>query len=112
MQVKRVQKDVVELVEIQQVVSSGKRKFLSRKRYLICIKEDNLENYQVFLVKRLCNRRKKEIIDICNSINGGDSKDKGLVLDGMWLILVNELIFVRLVNYVNMLSKMMLEVVL
>ena len=84
---------------------------MSRKRHPTCIKEDNSENYQVPPAKRSCNRRKKETIDTCNSIHGGDSKDKGPALDGMWLILVNESTPVRLANYVNMSSKMMSEVV-
>ena len=95
------------LAETQQAVSSGKRKFSSRKRHPTCIKEDNSEKYEVSPAKRPCTRRKKETIDTCNSIHGGDSKDKAPALDGMWLTLVNESTPVRLVNYVNMSHKMM-----
>ena len=84
---------------------------MSRKRHPTCIKEDNSEKYEVPPAKRLCTRRKKETIDTCNSIRGGDSKDKGPALDGMWLTLVNESTPVRLANYVNMSHKMMSKVV-
>lgn len=60
--------------------------------------------------KRSCTRRNKETIDTCNSIHGGDSKDNGPALDGMWLTLVNESTPVRLANYVNMSHKMMSKV--
>ena len=81
---------------------------MSRKRHPTCVKKDNSEKYEVPPAKRSCNRRKKETIDTCNSIHGGDL---GPTLDGMWLTLVTESTPVRLANYVNMSNKMMSKVV-
>ena len=64
---------------------SEKRKALKRKRNPTAIKEDNSEEYSVPEAKRCCERRKKETLDACKVIHGGDSMNKQPVLDGIWL---------------------------
>ena len=73
-----------------QNLCSEKRKTLKRKRHPTAIKEDNSEEYSVPEAKRCCERRKKETLDACKVIHGGDSTNKQPALDGIWLTLIKD----------------------
>ena len=90
---------------------SEKRKALKRKRNPTAIKEDNSEEYSVPEAKRCCERRKKETLDACKVIHGGDSMNKQPVLDGIWLTLIKDSKPNRLKNYLANSKKIVKRVI-
>ena len=78
---------------------SEKRKALKRTRNPTAIKEGNSEEYAVPEAKRCCERQKKETLDACKVIHGGDSINKQPALDGIWLTLIKDSKPNRLKNY-------------
>ena len=81
------------------------------KRNPTAIKEDNSEEYSVPEAKRCCERRKKETLDACKVIHGGDSTNKQPALDGIWLTLIKDSKASRLENYLANSKKIVKRVI-
>lgn len=81
------------------------RKTMKRKRQPTRINVDNSETFEVPNAIRSGQRRRKETLDVCHNIHGGDSDNVEHALDGMWVTMVNVATTTRLTNYLKKSKK-------